>query len=260
MIAIKIKGGLGNQLFQYAAGKRLANHLGVDLYLDLNWYKTEGNRPYLLDKFNITNDKEILDTGSLTYVEESTSNFIPEILLVEDNSFLEGYWQSEKYFFDIKDIIKQEFTLKYVPNHPIIEEIINTSSVSLHIRRGDYLYVATKELGVCSSEYYNKSIQRIYELVQDPKFFIFGGDESWARQHLNLPNARYIEAREQTSYEDIYLMTLCKHNIIANSSFSWWGAYLGEFSSKIVLYPTPWFKKVKTDDLPLAAWEGVQNL
>ena len=281
MIMVKITAGLGNQMFQYALGRRISYINNTPLILDINNYSISLATPrkYMLHIFNIKEKftffnkiprkkplrllrrytdnlinyyrKSIL---KLSYIKEKHFHFDPAILTLKDNVYLEGCWQSEKYFYDISDIIRKDFTFKKEPdniNRKMIEKISNTNSVCVHVRRGDYVSnpaVAEKH-GICSNEYYNTCINFIKEKVSNPHFFIFSDDPEWAQINIKPDyQATYINHNgSDKDYEDMRLMIHCKHFIIANSSFSWWGAWLGEYSDKLVLAPEKWFNTKELD-------------
>lgn len=199
------------------------------------------------------------------YVERHF-HFDPAVLDVTDNSYLDGYWQSEKYFKDIADIIRNEFiviTGQDEWSRHLAEEIKATESVSIHVRRGDYINnIKTSQiLSSCSLDYYKTSSGLIATSVSNPTFFIFSDDMEWVKKNFTI-NFRhfYVEHNgDESSYMDMYLMSLCKHNIIANSSFSWWGAWLNRNPNKQVIAPARWFQSRKYDvkDLLPASWVKV---
>lgn len=275
MIVVKLMGGIGNQMFQYATGRRVAKVNGTKLNLDTtNFDKNYPNttsRNFLLKNFNINaniaSKKEIryfkkykkihirilghiyntLFANDLIYITEKSYGFNPEILNLKDNIYLDGYWQSEKYFKDIRNILLQEFTTKNKNEKYLmmLEKIETISAVSLHIRRGDY--ISNKKLvenyGVCNLDYYNKAIALITEKLKNPHFFIFSDDINWAKNNLKIKHEHvFVSGTNLESHEELVLMSKCKHNIIANSSFSWWGAWLNENQGKIVIAPKKWFK------------------
>lgn len=290
MIIVKLCGGLGNQMFQYAAGRRLASALGVDLKLDTSWYLANKSRTYSLSHLNITGDPasedEILRLKFLRmgfmerqlrkmhllspapryapgYIREKHFHFDPGILSLTDGIYLEGYWQSEKYFIDIDEIIRHEFEVvspQKGKNLELAELISSCESVSLHIRRQDYISDpgTYQTHGVCDIEYYQRCISRLVERVENPYFFIFGDEPSWARDNLNIPFPSVIIDNNGMlhSYEDLRLMSQCKHHIIANSSFSWWGAWLDQRTNKVVYAPRQWLKDTSHDSGTIipAAW------
>ena len=270
MIITKLIGGLGNQMFQYAAGRQLAYKLGVELKLDILDFDHYKLRKYELDVFNIQENfataEEIADLTILkrniierfisrllhkpyrplpTYIKES---FNSEIMNMYDGVYLDGYWQSEKYFADIIEIIREEFIITTTQeglNRKLADQIKSCNSVSLHIRRGDYVSnpETNKAHGICDIDYYLHCIEHLTKTVEHPHFFAFSDDIEWVRQNLKIPYPiTFIENNGQDkSYEDLRLMSQCKHHIIANSSFSWWGAWLNPNEDKIVFAPRKWF-------------------
>ncbi|MGV8108434.1 alpha-1,2-fucosyltransferase [Methanospirillum sp.] len=273
MIIVRLIGGLGNQMFQYAFGRHLAVHNNCQLKLDLSGFDNYTLRNYDLHHFNI--EEHIANPDDLSgvllpsdwffqrmqkqlgillgrvlqikYVKEQIIDFIPEMLTLGDNIYLDGYWQSEKYFSDIKDIIKQEFTFKKKPdkmNASYIDEISNCVSVSVHIRRGDYVsdQRTNQTHGFLGLDYYNKGIRKMVHELEEPHFYVFSDDIKWAEQYLkaDVP-IHFIKHNGSNNYEDLRLMSRCKHHIIANSSFSWWGAWLGKKDGQIVIAPNRWF-------------------
>jgi hypothetical protein len=237
MIITKIQGGLGNQIFQWAYGKALSIKFNTDLYLDTSFYNNQtGNtfRIFELNKFpnlgyhipNIEEKPTIQLNDNFTYNEFSyDDNF---------NYYLNGFWQSEKYFLDVSNTIK----LALQPSIDVYEKLkikTTNNSVSLHIRRTDYV-TSNGFHPVQSIEYYNKALDIIGNYDQ---LLIFSDDIDWCKNNLQFKNMVFIE--NQNTFEDIWLMSLCKHNIIANSSFSWWGAWLNKKSDKIVIAPNDWF-------------------
>jgi hypothetical protein len=213
LIVVKIQGGLGNQLFQYAAGIAAATRVGTSLAVDLSWYDeaTEWWRPYELDKFGVLTPPEIRD------VEET----------------LEGYFVSDKYFSDAQEQVRAAFSFQgkvALPPHDL-------PAVSIHIRRGsapDFQGEAKADPSteVLTVEYYRKAIDLIEDLVGNVNFFVFSDDPDWCRKNLEI-DATYPE---QSGFDDLQLMSLCDHHIVANSSFSWWGAWLNR-RPKIVICP-----------------------
>ena len=287
MIAIRLIGGLGNQMFQYAAGRRAAYVNGVPLKLDIGGYKNQTGitpRKYMLSIYNVqesfATEREInkLKKNNIiqrilkkiypvstkkSYIREKDHNFDLDILKINDNSYLEGYWGSEKYFKDIEEIIRNEFTFKNKPdptNQKMISRINNCNSVSIHVRRGDYVKdeKTNKYHGVCNLRYYLKSVAFIAKKIIKPQFFIFSDDPLWTKQnlHLKFPSIYVDHNVGRKGYEDMRLMSKCKHNIIANSSFSWWGAWLNNNKNKIVIAPKKWFndKTIDTRDLIPKDW------
>jgi len=268
MIIIKLIGGLGNQMFQYAAGRRAAHINKTELKLDISWFQNpEGaiKRDYLLNIFNIqesfANKEEInkLKGGNQGLWQRLCKKFFK----IKDNVYLEGYWQSEKYFKDIENIIRKEFTFKAAPdnvNQKMLDRITSCDSISIHIRRGDYVVdgKTNRFHGVCDLDYYFKAVGLVAKQVKAPHFFVFSDDPTWVKQnlHLEFPCVYVDQNFGKKDYEDLRLMLSCQHNIIANSSFSWWAAWLNANPDKIIIAPKKWFagKSIDTDDLVPASW------
>lgn len=281
-------GGMGNQLFQYAVGRSVALKNQTDLKMDVSVYDnqetTAASRKYALNVFNIAenfaNEQEIgkmkaIGGGKIsrllyklglvkknTYIVEPRFSFNPEVFQAGEDAYLEGYWQTEKYIKDMEDIFHKEFTLNEafdIEDKEITKKIKATNAVSLHVRRGDYINNAStnKFHGVCSLEYYAKAILCVSEKIQDPLFFIFSDDIAWVKQNLKIDfPVTYVSDGILRDYEELILMSYCKHNIIANSSFSWWGAWLNENSQKIVVAPMKWFasNELDTSDIIPSDW------
>jgi hypothetical protein len=185
-----------------------------------------------------------------THIREKHFHFDPDILNMPDSVYLDGYWQSEKYFADIAGIIRQEFTVKTPQggkDKELAEQITSCESVSLHIRRGDYVSNShTNQVhGTCDLDYYFRCVENLTQTVQNSHFFIFSDDPEWARDNLRLPNPITLVDHNgpNKNYEDLRLMSQCKHHIIANSSFSWWGAWLNPIEDKLVFAPKRWFAR-----------------
>ncbi len=282
-------GGMGNQLFQYATGRAVSFSNKRELKMDVDGYEnmhiSDTPRQYALNIFNIQEnfaDKneieklqgnidgavaKILQKIGLTkkhssFIIEQHFNFYSELLNVGDNSYLQGYWQTEKYFKGTEDVIRKEFTLKdefSIEEKKITKEIKNSNAISLHIRRGDYVASATanKFHGTSSLEYYALAVKHISEKIENPFFYIFSDDIDWVKENLkiNFP-IKYVSGDTLKDYEELMLMSYCKHNIIANSSFSWWGAWLNNNPEKIVIAPKQWFadKSVNTSDIIPETW------
>lgn len=266
MILVNLKGGLGNQMFQYACGRALSLRTG-NFNLKLNTFGLEkanevGDlyRPFSLSHFGIkasvaTQEEvrkvanpwgivsKILRHVKNKYIYGFYINFVPNVLNQRGNVYLDGYFQSEKYFIDYEKEIREDFKpIELSEGAKVwLQKISEDSgSTSLHVRRGDY--VTHKTLGnICTKEYYNRAIKKISEQVDNPSFFIFSDDIEWVRSNLNLPpDAEYVSSQELADYEELIIMSSCGHNIIANSSFSWWGAWLNPNPKKMVLAPARW--------------------
>jgi len=199
---------------------------------------------------------------SVNYLREPHFHFYNNALRVGNHVYVNGYWQSEKYFSSIRNQLLTEL----IPaselsseSQLIYDDIKNHNAVSLHIRRGDYINETNQSIyHTCSLDYYSKSIDLILSKVTQPKFYIFSDDFEWVKSNLNInQQIQFIEHNKgKNSYQDLILMSKCKHNIIANSSFSWWGAWLNQHENKIVIAPEKWFKSnsKKTQDLIPSTW------
>jgi hypothetical protein len=290
MIITRLIGGLGNQMFQYAVGRTLSFKWHTDLYLDIcllnNPPPNITPRYFELNTFNIKasiaptdilkqvplSRKDKLRTGFHSIfnresifqcVNEQTIDFDNRIPDLPDNIYLNGYWQSEKYFADIPDVIREDFTILPPPsksNQEMLDKIQECNAVSIHIRRGDYLTnpETRRTHFVCDEDYYFRAIEIIMQQIEKPHFFVFSDDATWARNHI-IPDAPVVYISHNTgkkSYEDLRLMMHCKHHVIANSSFSWWGAWLGKKEGQIVLVPGKWFntKHCNYDDRVPKNW------
>jgi hypothetical protein len=240
MIITKIQGGLGNQMFQYAYGKHLSTKYNTDLKLDIRFYDYPATpkREFILNKFSNTftnTDMNFSLTGQVYKIDDDF-NYKELTNPLNDNYYLDGYWQSEKYFKESEFIISEDFK----PNEETLSKLLRTpfidsNTISLHVRRGDYLN-SNGYHPVQSIEYYKNAVGQIGEYDY---IFIFSDDIKWCKENLNFKNIIFIEGF--TDIEDLYLMSLCKHNIIANSTFSWWGAWLNSNPNKIVIAPKKWF-------------------
>jgi hypothetical protein len=179
------------------------------------------------------------------YIEKS-HQFDRQVLNLPDNTFLEGFWQNENYFKDIRKILQKDFSFKMTlsgKNKKILAQTTSSNAVSLHVRRGDY--AANKETtayhGLMGMDYYQRAVQQITKKVKDPHFFVFSDDPVWAEKNIRLKNpATYIGKNK--GCDDLQLMIACRHHITANSSFSWWGAWLNPRTDKIVISPKRWFQ------------------
>lgn len=182
-------------------------------------------------------------------INEKSLEFNSSYLQIRNNRYLIGYWQSEKYFINIESFLRKELMIKIEPsaiNLQILKEIkTNNQSVSLHIRRGNYVNVESvnKVHGTTKLNYYYEAIKTISKICEQPVFYIFSDDIDWAKENLKLSYKHvYIDHNSaKNDYEDLRLMSACKHNILANSTFSWWGAWLNVNKEKIIIAPREWF-------------------
>lgn len=282
MIVVGLMGGLGNQLFQYGAGRRLAMKLGTELALDPSFLQEDKGpsitpRPYMLDRFRVTGKvltrqeverfvngempgyklalnktshrllKRRLFKNSRVFIERD-KNFEPAVLDLPDDRYLYGYFQSDRYFQDVRETLLQELTVKEPmdeENAVIAREIRQSDAVCLHVRRGDYITnaAANRILGVDLSDYYRAAVKLMNERYRDGRSFIFSDEPEWVRRNLDLGDRSTVVDINppERAEQDLRLMSMCKHFIIANSSFSWWGAWLSTNPGKTVIAPKQWF-------------------
>jgi len=263
MIIVKLKGGLGNQLFQYSFGRRLSLLRNDDLKLDTTHLgtKKDTKRAYTLDSFaicatmatkpEIQKYKPSLFTNfiNMKLLREFYIGWHPELLKAKQNYF-EGYFQSYKYTDPIKNVLLQEISLKnkfndYYQN--ISEQIKNTTSVAIHIRRGDFAdNQKIKSIHqTITLEYFQKALGLIESKLQNISYFIFSDDIAWVKKNLktNQPTIYVSPDKNSDEAQELILMSSCQHQIIANSTFSWWAAYLNQNEQKIVIAPKKWNNK-----------------
>ena len=263
MIIAKIKGGLGNQLFQYAAGRAVALHHKLPLKLDLTIFETyKLHNGYRLDQFaihaDIATENEIINlkggnnvlfsalrkAGLIrrkSYFKEKRSSYFDSSVFKNSSIYLDGYWQNELYFLDIRELLLRELSPISSMNDlgcAYSKCINNSNSVSLHIRRGDYLNL--KNIGILGVDYYMKAVEYIRKNVEKPTFYIFSDDLEWCKNSLGFLDDCIFVDRTKTEIDDLKLMSFCRHNIVANSSFSWWGAWLNQNPKKTVVAPKGW--------------------
>lgn len=245
-----LQGGMANQMFQFAFGLAQARRLNTDLILDAT--RLGGNRPFNLGQWSLTSLK--LTTRQEPTIIEHGMNYNPYLYdLVKDGDVLQGYWQNEKYLI----MVEEELRKIFVPFAPLSERAKQMQaqitgypqSTFIHVRRGDYLKEPHKSFhGVLDHNYYGHAIQQLYSNLDDaePKFFIFSDDIEGCKQRLS-PHWEYVESGREA--EDIYLMSLCHNAIIANSSFSWWGAWLGDTQlNRTIIAPEKWFTDAAKED------------
>ena len=289
MVISWIQGGIGNQMFQYAVGRALSLANQQSLFVDLQDFKSyslhHGFQLNSVFELNV----EVADARLLNavigfrnqhflrkiikrpifqfirgghFVVEPHFHYWPQIENVTADCYLHGYWQSEKYFKSIESTIRSDFQFHQAldPESSLLaEEMQCTSSVSVHIRRGDYLSDSktAKIMHVCELDYYQRAVNYISKQLVSPVFYIFSDDILWVKQQLSIPYKTIFVAHNcgKESYRDMQLMSLCKHHIIANSSFSWWGAWLNPNPNKLVVAPQKWFVNGNSDkDLLPERW------
>ncbi len=281
MIIVKLAGGLGNQMFQYAAGKALALKHGTELLLDTSSLldrrprKEITFREFNLDLFNIRTQiiqqsrfdelrerdvsrldrlgyqiRRVFDQELPQYHREYRKMFDERFFQLPFHVYLEGYWQSEDYFSSIKDVIRSDFSLKQFPDvhgMDLMNRIMNCNSVCLNVRRGSYVSqpFENKFHGTCSIEYFYNAVKRITHDVPDIKIFVFSDDIEWCRQQLHFNTETTIVDHSYAGEKfGLYLnlMSHCKHFVIPNSTFGWWAAWLAKNPEKIVIAPKQWYQ------------------
>jgi hypothetical protein len=318
VVATRLCGGLGNQLFQFAAGLSLAQRCGARLILDATVFTLpEERRKFALTPYPISAEvvfdgyaysptrpivllprprgsKErpdgIIDrvayrlgrsgfaiegafatvlralhrvTGQppgLRLFGEKTFDYDAAFVALGARTYLDGYWQSERYFSDVRGLIGRQLTLPYAPNAANaswLTRIAGANSICVHVRRGDYLMTDhLAQHGICAASYYERAMRTIAGSVENPQFFVFSDDLAWSREHILGPNVAFVDANPaDAAHDELRLMAACRHHIIANSSLSWWGAWLARNDGQIVIAPDPWFSARKqTPDLFPRTW------
>lgn len=285
-VIVQLLGGLGNQMFQYAAAKRLAIEKNTPLMIDISSFETYSLRKYGLSNFRV--NAKIADSEVLLrfkhpsrfsqlvekvqpYYKRHIFNerlwfyFDPNILLTPNQVYLRGYFQNEAYFKSIEKLLREDFSLKATPSlaaTTFASQINNIQSVSLHVRRGDYSTnpAALHMHGLLPISYYEEVINQIINQVERAVFVVFSDDIGWVKENLKF-SVPVIWVNGLPDYEDLWLMSLCKHHIVANSSFSWWGAWLSTNRPKLVYAPDPWFANppTPTGDIVPHNWHKIST-
>ncbi len=289
MILVELIGGMGNQMFQYAAAKSLALHHKEQLRLVANDGTgkniPEGipQRQFDLHHFHLPDSPasaaEIRYLSSISalekIIEKAKPNYKRRIYRepffhydvnffeARPTVFLKGLWQSEKYFDRYKNDIREIFRFSddlITSLKEVTDKMSEQHSIAVHIRRGDYLAkVSLQVLGLMPIEYYKKGMELLSSKIIDPVFYIFSDDIGWAKENLKMDNAVFVSGSITKHHiEDLFLMSQCKHNIIANSSFSWWGAWLNNHPQKIVIAPKKWFNQGPKDTQDLIPGEWIK--
>lgn len=291
MIVITLMGGLGNQMFEYATALSLAKKCHTDLNMDLSWFNSidekDTKRWYELDCFALPQATVELSNFALVdvlagrrvrypqYVKSilkkrlwrfstPVSGYDDRVLELPNNTNLVGWFQSERYFVNIRSELLKAFEYKKPPstkNKQLLEKITAANSVSLHVRRGDYVTNAhaQKFHGLTGLAYYKTAISKIEKVVDHPTFFVFSDDPQWCQQNIKTNHPTIYVNHNKNGSEDMRLMRACQHNIIANSSFSWWGAWLNETPKKIVIAPKKWFndETANPKDILPKSWQSL---
>jgi len=263
MIISKVIGGLGNQMFQYAIARSIAVKNNDSFRLDISDFDNYSlHNGYRLNLFNINAEVAMQDDitslkGKVslvykvlkklklykvnTYYKEKEITILDQNVFKYNDIYLDGYWQNELYFNDVRDLLLKEFTLKAGITStliPTLDKIESSESVSIHVRRGDYLN--HPDVGVLDIDYYKRAIKLILDRTQSPAFFVFSNDIEWCKENFDfIDNCQFVQ-QVGTELDDMTLMSKCTHNIIANSSFSWWGAWLNNKKDRIIIAPKKW--------------------
>ena len=282
MKIVKLMGGLGNQMFQYMFGQYLSKKYNEKIYYDVEFFKHYSESEKLeirnieLLKFNFdieivdykkypflnyNNRKEkfiyllkgllSLNRNTFNFVSDSKFTLISKVFSIFfRNNYYIGYWQAYRYILDLEFKLKDSQNLI---NTKVKEKILNSNAVSIGVRRGDYVKLGAI---ICDIEYYKKAINLIYKKLDNPVFYIFSDDIEWCRKNIKLSDKYFfVEANKDTPFENMELMSLCKHNIISNSTYEWWGAFLNKNKQKIVIYPKKWkFYETKKNKLIPSEW------
>ena len=269
-IIVKVMGGMGNQMFQYAIGYSISKKTGKNVVYDTSFYHqkhiTTTVRPYALNHFRcqpviqkqnrikyiylflLDGVTRIFPRISRTYIiHDSHAEKLETITSEKHDVYLNGYWQNEKYFKEVESEIQNQFIVTDDidnTNQYWLDSIKKTNSVCLHVRRGDYVSnpKANKHHGTCSLEYYKMAVGYMNSNLSEPVYYVFSDDMEWVKENLSIDgHVCYMDHNDSSkNYDDLRLMYSCKHFIIANSSFSWWGAWLSQNPDKIVIAPKRW--------------------
>lgn len=292
MIHVNIRGNIGNQLFEYACARNLQKKYNKKIVLhiyDLKKYHPEYKfnlDGYLLNKNVVITDKKIpFYFYTRTFFLRIFRKFSPVIYFnfmkmfgcftwlgntyrkfpdkEYKDIYIDGYFQSENYFEDVRKELLEELIPKEKPNEnnkELYEKIKNTESVCITIRRGDYVSNETykKKFFICDEEYFYTAIKKIKKLIPDCTFFIFSDDVNWAKENLKIEGKVFFETGEDTVFEKLRLMSGCKHFILSNSSFSWWAQYLSQNKNKKVIAPSIWYTNKEKTDIYQKNWELIE--
>lgn len=292
MITVRVTDGLGNQLFQYACGRALAEYHKEPLRLDIHHYTHSSYRNYLLDKFGIAgqvlteSESERLDSpfkdsklGKMLFrlkqhtfrgcdpkyiVETPITHFLSaprnmsKIRHTTNHAYLVGYWQRLEYFMDIRNLLLKELQPQWNlsdKSRSIVLDMKQSNSVGISVRRGDYTLPHNRTFyGLLESSFYVHAAHNIRDRTTDPNYFIFSDDNDWARSNIKCPGRTVFVTHNHglKPHDDLFLLSCCKHHVIANSTFSWWGAWLAD-DGGIVIAPEQWLAGRSTKSLGLLA-------
>ncbi len=264
LVEVEISGGIGNQLFQYAAGLALSRRLNAQLVLDTSWYRRgnrrKSGREFILPQF-INIDKDKLRSSALHPVVQKLSRVFSRYIKLDDdwakptdldslvttrNIRMRGYWQNERYFSLLAPILRSELTSRRVVSPLALsleKEIQSQISIGLHVRRGDYISNPETNAfhGVCDISYYVGATELVFGATGASKVFVFSDEINWCKRELRFDTEITYVEDTIGDVDQLKLMSLCDHHVISNSSFSWWAAWLGQSEEQIVVYPKSWF-------------------
>lgn len=289
MNIIEMKGGLGNQMFQAALCEAFLKR-GIPAAADFSFYDSgQQERELALDFFpdfhlEMADEKtaarlrgygyhesflekigrKVRPSTARVYSEDVRKGYQPEVFQQRD-TYISGYWQCERYFKECRQDIVQLFCFPEIPEGSVCGELRDRilkdqKSVSLHVRRGDYLSSKYENVyrNVCTETYYRNAMMYMRENLSDCHFYVFSDDIPWCREHFGRDSMFYVDCNHGTnSPYDMYLMSICRHNIIANSSFSWWGAWLNQYEEKLVAAPERWFHHMDVCDQICDSWKRI---
>jgi hypothetical protein len=280
VIVVRLQGRLGNQMFEYAVGRTLAERHGTELVLDSSWVVDGaggGTMRYELGCFDL--DVQVRPVWEVARVpnpsgfvyalqrlrpsrrrflhvvaEEASNAFTPAVASAPDDAYLLGYWQFEEYFAEREALVREAFSFPALSaaSAEIAEEIGRSTAVSVHVRRGDYTEHA--HLGGLEASYYERAAETIADAVGDIRLFVFSDEPAWCAEALRFPYETTIVERPlpvEREWEDMRLMSLCRHHVIANSTYGWWGAWLNPSSDKLVVAPRRWSRTEKREGDPI---------
>ncbi len=289
MIVVRLDGGLGNQMFQYAYGHYLAQRHGCQLVLDLESYAQQPQHGYglfhfCIDAAPLSSEQRRLvprryrsaqhrgwrdwwPRRGLVRHKESPFGFREQHLAVGDNRYLVGYWQSERFFPGQREELLQHFRLRAPlsdASRRVADDMRATASVAVHVRRGDYVQHAAAAKLYCQldADYYRSAIEQWSCQQTAPRIFVFSNDLVWCRQHLQLPwPTTFVDHNSaETAHEDLVLMSQAQCAVIANSTFSWWAAWLNNRPDRVVYAPPAWFQPNTLDGSSIvpASWRTLR--
>jgi len=263
-IEVEISGGIGNQLFQFAAALALAQHLNAEIILDVSWYERElqsvDKRYMELDEFfDLSKIRRVKSKRhpKVEFAIKRAKNYkVINDAKIDLSAFhslstrrhirMRGYWQSEAYFTPIVDFLRSSYSKHQMMStlaNEIANEISSSISLGIHVRRGDYITNRKTNSfhGVCGEDYFKNATRLVLKSKKIDKVYVFSDDIQWCRENLNLDVPNVLVESVVSDTEQLKLLSLCSHHVISNSSFSWWAAWFGYSEEQVVIYPQVWF-------------------